>query len=48
MARPDPKKTNLQGLFRRRADLDRRFASYKQQCGVLFADISGSNSFYER
>lgn len=44
----DPEQTRLEELLRRRTELDVRLAGYKHEFGVLFADIAGSTSFYER
>lgn len=40
--------TRLDDLLRRRTELDRRLAHYKQEFAVMFADIAGSTSFFER
>src|SRR3989304_5006263 len=40
--------TRLDELLRRRTELDRRLARYKQEFAVMFADIAGSTSFFER
>lgn len=40
--------TRLEELLRRRTDLDRRLARHKQEFAVMFADIAGSTSFFER
>src|SRR3972149_8794383 len=40
--------TRLDDLLRRRTELDRRLARYKQEFAVMFADIAGSTSFFER
>ncbi len=44
----EPDQTRLDDLLRRRTELDLRLARYKQEFAVLFADIAGSTSFYER
>ena len=40
--------TRLDDLLRQRTELDRRLARYKQEFAVMFADIAGSTSFFER
>ena len=40
--------TSFDELLRRRSEVDSRLARYKQECAVMFADIAGSTSFYER
>lgn len=40
--------TRLDELLRRRSELDRRLAAYKKEFAVMFADIAGSTSFFER
>lgn len=40
--------TRLDDLLRRRTELDSRLARYKKEFGVLFADMVGSTSFFER
>src|SRR3990172_11305279 len=45
---PPEDTTRLDELLRRRTELDRRLARYKQEFGVMFADIAGSTSFFER
>jgi class 3 adenylate cyclase len=48
MTRNDDEITRLDDLLRQRADLDERLARYKREFAILFADISGSTSFYDR
>lgn len=40
--------TRLDELLRRRTELDQRLARYKEEFAVMFADIAGSTSFFER
>ena len=48
MALTEDELGRLEELLRRRAELDERLARFKSEFAVLFADISGSTSFYDR